>query len=132
MLLKRLCDYILTGFLVPALVLTSSYVAEAQSTRFLSRSVKAGQQIEFQWLNFDERRCKDNGYPRLIIKERPQLGRFRTVRRKFTQTKGKCKGTRFSVLLVYYVAGRKKGRDRTHYVIRGASDINIKLKVRVR
>jgi hypothetical protein len=105
--------------------------AAAQNTRNWDRRVAAGKEMEFQWLNYDERTCKDRGYPRLIINTPPSLGSYRAARRKFTQQSGKCKGKKFSVLLVYYVAGRTKGRDRTSYTIRGHSDIRINLKMRI-
>ena len=124
--------FLAVAYLAVIFVLTGSFEAEAQSNRFLNRSVKAGERIEFQWLNFDEAKCRDRGYPKLIVKKKPKLGRYKTVRRKFTQTKGRCKGRRFSVLLVYYVAGRKKGVDKTTYVVSGASNIVINLRVRVR
>lgn len=118
--------------LVAAFILVDVHAAFAQSTRYWNRSVAPGKQIEFQWLNFDERTCKDNGYAKLVIKKKPTLGRFRTVKRKFTQQTGRCKGKRFSVLLVYYVAGRKKGVDRTAYVVRGRDNLDINLKITVK
>lgn len=113
-------------------VLADAQSASAQSTRYWNRSVDAGKQIEFQWLNFNERTCKDNGYPRLIIDKKPSLGRFRTVKRKFTQQNGACKGKRFSVLLVYYQAGRRKGQDQTAFTISGSDNIRISLKINVK
>lgn len=106
--------------------------ADAQSMRNWNRSLPAGEEMEFQWLNYDERTCKDRGYPKLIINTPPSLGSYRAVRRKFTQKNGKCKGSRFSVLLVYYVAGKVKGQDRTSYTIRGASDVRINLRMRIK
>ncbi|MFY0647312.1 hypothetical protein [Sulfitobacter geojensis] len=103
----------------------------AQSTRNWDRRVAAGSEMEFQWLNYDEKTCKDRGHPRLIINTPPSLGTYRAERRKFTQRTGRCKGKKLSVLLVYYVAGRTKGRDRTSYTIRGAGDIRINLKMRI-
>lgn len=105
--------------------------ATAQNTRYLDRRVAAGKQMEFQWLNYDERTCKDRGYPKLIVNSKPSLGSYRTKRRKFTQQNGRCKGKKLSVLLVYYVAGRKKGSDRSSFTIRGSSDIRIHLKAQV-
>jgi hypothetical protein len=53
------------------------------------------------------------------------------VQRKFTPQNGACKGKRFSVLLVYYVAGRKTGQDSTTYVIQGRTNIRINLSIDV-
>lgn len=105
--------------------------AFAQGTRYLDRQVQARKEIEFQWLNYDERTCKDRGHPRLIINTPPSLGKFRAVRKTFTQQDGRCKGSKLSVLLVYYVAGRTKGTDRTSFTIRGNTNIRINLDVRV-
>lgn len=105
--------------------------AFAQGTRYWDRRVEAGKEIEFQWLNYDERTCKDRGHPRLIINTPPSLGKFRAVPKTFTQQDGRCKGSKLSVLLVYYVAGRTKGADRTSFTIRGNTNIRINLDVRV-
>lgn len=112
-------------------LLVTAHSVSAQNTRYLDRRVATGERIEFQWLNYDEKSCKDRGYPRLTINTAPSLGSYRTVRRKFTQQNGRCKGKKLSVLLVYYVAGRTKGRDRTSYTIHGSSDVRINLKIRV-
>ncbi len=114
-----------------AFLLADVHGAFAQNTRYWNRSVKAGKELEFQWLNYDEATCKDRGYPGLRIDKAPKLGKFRTVKRKFTQKDGRCKGTRFSVLLVYYVAGRKKGTDTTGFTIQGRDNIIISLKIDV-
>ena len=119
------------AFLVAMALILGPTVADAQSTRSLNRSVKAGQEVEFQWLNFNDRTCKDNGYPSLIVERKPSLGRFRTVKRQFTQRSGPCKGRKFSVLLVYYVAGRNKGTDRTAFVIDGQNRLRIMLNMQV-
>ncbi|MCX7560281.1 hypothetical protein OS190_11940 [Sulfitobacter sp. F26204] len=117
--------------LAALLMMTDVHAADAQNTRNWDRRVAVGEEMEFQWLNYDEKTCKDRGYPRLIINTPPKLGSYRAVRRKFTQQNGRCKGKKLSVLLVYYVAGRTKGRDRTSYTIRGHGDIRINLRMRV-
>lgn len=122
----------LTLCLAISFLLAGMTPANAQSVRYLNRSVEAGKQIEFQWLNFDERTCKDNGYPKLIIEKAPSLGKYRTKKRKFTQQNGKCKGKRFSVLLVYYVAGRRTGKDNSAFVIRGTDNIRINLTTQIK
>lgn len=114
-----------------AIILVDVHAAFAQSTRYWSRSVAPGKQIEFQWLNSDERTCKDNGYAKMVVERAPKLGKFRTVRRKFTQQEGRCKGKRFSVLLVYYVAGRRKGTDRANFRIQGGNNNNIRINLTV-
>ncbi|MGC1504619.1 MAG: hypothetical protein WA782_10820 [Sulfitobacter sp.] len=106
--------------------------ASAQSTRNWSRSVDTGEEMQFQWLNYDEKTCVDRGFARLIINTPPKFGSYRAERRKFTQQNGNCKGKKMSVLLVYYVAGRTKGLDKTSYTIRGSGDIRINLRMRVR
>lgn len=113
-------------------LLADVHSAAAQSTRYWNRSVAPGKQIEFQWLNSNTNTCKDNGYPKLVVDKKPSLGKFRTVRRKFVQQDGKCKGKRFSVLLVYYVAGRKRGVDNTAFTIAGQNNLKINLKVTVK
>ena len=118
-------------FLAAAFLLVDSQAASAQSTRYWNRSVAPGKQIEFQWLNSNTNTCKDNGYPKLVINKQPSLGRFRTVKRKFRQQDGKCKGKNFSVLLVYYVAGRKRGVDNAAFTIAGQSNLKINLKITV-
>ena len=75
---------ILTLLVATAFFLTETHAAQAQSLRYLNRTVEAGKQIEFQWLNYDERTCKDNGYPKLIVERAPSLGKFRTSQQKFT------------------------------------------------
>lgn len=122
---------ILTLLVATAFFLTETHAAQAQSLRYLNRTVEAGKQIEFQWLNYDERTCKDNGYPKLIVEREPSLGKFRTRQQKFTPQNGPCKGKRFSVLLVYYVAGRKAGQDKTSYIIQGRTKIRINLEIDV-
>ncbi|MEM6938745.1 MAG: hypothetical protein AAF943_14850 [Pseudomonadota bacterium] len=106
--------------------------AQAQSTRNWNRSVEAGKEMQFQWTNYDEQTCRDRGHPKFIINTKPTLGYYRAERRKITQQNGRCKGKRFSALMVYYVAGKTKGRDRTSYTIRGAGDIRINLRMRVK
>lgn len=129
---KKNLPTICTGlFIASVFLLIDIASAYAQETRNWRRSVKRGGEMEFQWLNYDERTCRDRGYPRLIINKAPKLGRYRTVKRKFTQRNGKCKGSELSVLLVYYVAGGKKGRDQTSYTIRGSGNIRINLNMRV-
>lgn len=118
--------------IVFAVLLTEARPADAQSLRYWKRTVDAGKQIEFQWLNYDERTCKDNGYPKLVVEKAPKLGKLRTSQRRFTQQDGKCKGSRFSVLLVYYVAGRTRGEDRVTYVIDGRNNIRINLTITVK
>lgn len=118
--------------LAAAMLTLTALSADAQSLRYLNRTVDAGKQIEFQWLNYDERTCKDNGYPELVVERAPSLGKYRTAKRKFTQQNGKCKGSRFSVLLVYYTAGRTKGPDSTAFLIRGRNNIRINLKIQVK
>ncbi|WP_439119630.1 hypothetical protein [Marivita sp.] len=128
---RSLFTAILTLIVATVFLLTETSSAQAQSLRYLNRSVEAGKQIEFQWLNYDERTCTDRGYPKLVIEDAPSLGKFRTVQRKFTPQNGACKGKRFSVLLVYYVAGRKTGQDSTTYVIQGRTNIRINLSIDV-
>lgn len=128
---RSLFSIILTLLVATAFFLTETQTAHAQSLRYLSRTVESGKQIEFQWLNYDERTCTDRGYPKLVVEEAPSLGKFRTVRRKFTPQNGPCKGKRFSVLLVYYVAGRRKGQDSTTFVIQGRTNIRIALSITV-
>ncbi len=118
--------------LAAVFLLVEVHAAYAQSTRYWNRSVAPGKKIEFQWLNFDERTCKDNGYPRLVVTKAPKLGKFRTKKRKFTQQSGSCKGKRFSVLLVDYVAGRKKGTDNPAFTIAGRDNLRINLKINVK
>lgn len=118
--------------LAAVFLLVESHAAFAQSTRYWNRSVAPGKKIEFQWLNYDERTCKDNGYPRLVIDKAPKLGKFRTSKRRFTQQNGSCKGKRFSVLLVNYVAGRKKGTDSAAFTIKGRDNLRINLKISVK
>ena len=124
----RTFSIILVGL---GILAAGSMAAEAQNTRNWSRKVARGGEMEFQWLNYDEQTCKDRGYARLIVNKKPKLGHYRTVKRRFTQQGGRCSGKRLSVLLVYYVAGKKTGRDRTSYTIRGGSDIRINLDMRV-
>lgn len=123
--------HLAAAFLALTLILAETHAAFAQSTRYWKRSVEAGKQIEFQWSNYDEATCRDNGYARLKINKKPTLGRFRSVRKKVTQRSGACKGKRFSVLYVYYVAGRKKGKDRPAYTIQGGSSTKINLNITV-
>ena len=121
-----------TFFVALAIFLTGIRPADAQSLRYWKRTVDAGKQIEFQWLNYDERTCKDNGYPQLIVEKAPKLGQMRTSKRRFTQQDGKCKGSRFSVLLVYYVAGRTRGQDSVTYVIDGRNNIRINVAITIK
>lgn len=123
---------VITVLVAAVFLIVEAMPAQAQSLRYLKRTVEAGKQIEFQWLNYDERTCKDNGYPELVVERAPKLGKYRTSKRKFTQQDGKCKGKRFSVLLVYYVAGRTRGEDSTAYLIRGRNNIRIDLTIQVK
>lgn len=118
--------------LAAVFLLVEAHSAFAQSTRYWNRSVAPGKKIEFQWLNYDERTCKDNGYPRLVIDKQPKLGKFRTKKRRFTQQSGSCKGKRFSVLLVDYVAGRRKGTDRPAFTVVGRDNLRINLNISVK
>ncbi len=117
--------------LAAVILFANSDGAYAQTIRNWDRRVAVGEEIEFQWLNYDEKTCKDRGHARLIINTPPSKGSYRAVRRMFTQQNGKCTGKEFSVLLVYYVAGQNKGRDRTSYTIRGNGDIRVNLTMRI-
>lgn len=130
--IRTFASAVVTAVLAFSVVIADTRPADAQSLRYLNRSVDAGKEIEFQWLNYNERTCTDNGYPKLVIEKAPKLGKFRTVRQRFTPQNGPCKGKRFSVLLVYYKAGRKTGTDNTTYVIQGRNNIRIALKIDVK
>lgn len=129
---RTILTVLLTLFVAGAFLLVESQSAYAQSLRYWNRSVNAGKQIDFQWLNYDERTCTDRGYPQMVVDKAPSLGRFRTTKRKFTQQNGKCKGQQFSVLLVHYVAGRTRGQDQTTYTIRGRTNIQVNLTIDVK
>ena len=58
---RSLFTAILTLIVAAVFLLTETSSAQAQSLRYLNRSVEAGKQIEFQWLNYDERTCTDRG-----------------------------------------------------------------------
>ncbi len=128
---RRLRAVFACALLTLGLFILGVPAAEAQDVRNWNRNVARGTEMEFQWLNYDEQTCKDYGYPRLIVTTPPKLGKFRSVRRKFTQQNGRCAGKRLSVLLVYYQAGNKAGRDRTSYTIAGRGNIAVNLNFRV-
>ncbi len=115
-----------------ALVLADVHSASAQETRNLTRRVGVGKQIEFTWSNYDNRTCRDNGYAKFAVTQKPSLGRFRVVRKRVVERKGRCRGKSFRTLLIYYVAGSTKGNDRAAFAVKGGQRIDIKLKIRVR
>lgn len=115
-----------------ALILADVHSASAQNTRHLTRRVGVGKQIEFTWTNYDARSCRDNGYAKFAITRKPTLGKFRVVRKKTVERRGRCKGKSYRTLLIYYVAGRKKGNDRAAFAVTGGARIETKLNIRVR
>ena len=122
----------LSALVAVVLLAASAHSALSQSLRYLNRTVAPGKEIEFQWSNYDGATCRDNGYARLEINTKPKLGEFRAVKRRVTQESGQCKGSRFSVLYVYYVAGRARGTDTASYTIHGGGSIQINLSIDVK